>query len=414
MRQDARLGPFACATAALLALLAFSSPARAVKAERTVRPATYRALERIQSLMEREEYPEALERITVLEVRVAREPFEQALVAQTKAYVLLAQERYEEAIPVLARALEGDLLPEEATANLQYNLAQLKLLNGDAAGAAATLEAYFAKAEVAPTPVARALVGHAYYLLARYSDARGALERATAAMQVPPENWLRLLLGTYYELARFSDAEAVLRTLVARFPAERRYWIELSTIALHRGDEPLALASLELAENAGLLTGEDLVRLARLNLGLDAPVRAARLLESALAEARIEATARNFELLADAWVMAREYERSLPALSRAAELAPARHAELALRHGELLVHLERWEEAVTVLESLMREPASERVARANLLVGVAAYYQGQYARSLVAFGRAERHAATEQQAKQWSKQTIYRIEASGS
>jgi tetratricopeptide (TPR) repeat protein len=280
----------------------------------------------------------------------------------------------------------------------------------DPRSGARTLEAFFARPEVEPSREARALLGHAYYLLEQYAEARAELELATRAMQSPPEPWLQVLLATCYEQKDFARAQQVLRGLAARFPDLRRYWVELSTIALYLEDEPLALASLELAEDAGLLEASDLVQLVRLNLHLDAPARAARLLETALADRRVVTNAAHLELLGDAWVMAREYQRAADALSKAATLAPERRSALALREGELYVHLERWERAMSVLDVAAKSSDARIAAQANLLVGVAAYYQGEYARGLVAFGRAEAEETTRSEALQWSKHTIRRIE----
>ena len=392
-----------------VALWIAAASSGAADAQRAVRASTHRALSEIRVAMEARRFEDAMAQIAALAPRVRGEPFERALLEETRAYALLEQERYDEAIPALEAALAENQLPDAAVANLHYNLAQLQLMAGRAADAAGTLEALLAAQPAATTAAARALVGHAYYMLERYPEARRELERAVAADAQPSEAWLQLLLAICWEQQAFDRARDVLRDLVARFPEERRYWVDLSAISMQLEDEPLAVASLELAEDAGLLEGEDLLRLVRLNLHLDAPARAGRLLEDALAAGRVETSAERLELLADAWVMAREYERAIDALRRAREMVPERRAALALREGELLVHLERWSEAIVALAGATESESEDVAAQANLLLGVAAYYRGDYAQSLVAFGRAEASETTRSQARQWVERTLFRV-----
>jgi tetratricopeptide (TPR) repeat protein len=171
-----------------------------------------------------------------------------------------------------------------------------------------------------------------------------------------------------------------------------------------------ALAVNELAYNKGLLNEEEKLQLARLYLHLQAPYRAARFLEQEFENNGISRTARNLELLADSYYMAREMEAAARALGEAARLSG--QGETYYRHGQLLVHLEKWPEAVASLKLAIEDNDLKYPGEAHLLLGIAAHRIDDAELAMNAFRAAREHTRTQEQAERWLEQMRRQIEES--
>jgi len=391
----------AVAAGLLLLPLCVARPAPADSGAR-VREPTYRALARAERAIEEERYAKALRILDALAPRADEVSLERALVAQARASVLLARERYAEAVPALEAALGAGALPDVATANLRQNLLQVDLVLGEPERLLRRIGEWFGEPPSALPPELGALAGRGHFELERFAPAAERLREAIAAEPDGPTWWYELLLACNYELERYDEALRILRTLVEREPSRRRYWIELARVAAEREDYRLAVSALELAEDLRPLDETHLVLLARLNLLVDAPARAARLLVAALGSGRVAESAVHLELLADAWTLAREHTKASEALARAAELAPKQRWQLLLRRGELLLELGRTNEARVDLAVAAGADDEKIAGRAGLLLGVAHYRAGHFEASLAALGKAERVASVRDQARRWA------------
>src|SRR5690606_9188976 len=88
---------------------------------------------------------------------------------------------------------------------------------------------------------------------------------------------------------------------------------------------------------------EDLLNLARLYMLNNVPAEAGKVLGAELEKGRVEATQKNYELLAQAWVQAREFERGTAALGKAAEMSD--DGELYIRQAQIFVSMADWDRA---------------------------------------------------------------------
>ncbi len=391
--------------------LALAAAPLATTADAQVREGTFRALGRADRAIEEERFADALAILDEMVPRVARVPLERALVQQARAVVLLAQERYAEAVPPLEASLEAGVLPDETTARLRFNLVQVDLVLDEPRRALGRIDGWFEGSDDTPPPELVALAGRAHYELGAYEAAATRLRAAVAAAPKPELWWYQLLLGCAYETKNYDEAFQILRILLAREPAETRYWIELARIALEIDREGAALSALELAEDVGPLDGKSVVLLARLHLQAGSPARAARLLRDAIEAERIPADGENLALLASAWTLAREYAPACDALQRAAALDPAERDRLLLRRAELLIQLDRSDEAQTDLTAAAASDDPELAARASMMLGVVLYRKSEYERSLAAFSVASRDAKVGERAREWERFVRARAES---
>jgi tetratricopeptide (TPR) repeat protein len=386
----------------LVALLVGMQPLAALSAgasSRQVSERTYKQLSRIHTSMERERYQEALAGLDRLRPRVEHKPHEHALLLQTYGYLHARQAQYPQAIAVLQQCLELAALPEDASQQTLYLLAQLQLATADYQAAAASLERWF-RQEQQPAPAAHALAGTAYAYTKRYPAAVKHLRKAIALAPDPDRNWYRQLLAVYYESGQFQAAAKLLEQLITQSAGDKDYWLQLSGVYRELGNNEQSLAVMELAYLRGLLTEEaELVNLGRYYLYMGMPYKAGQLLEQALREGSIDPDIENWRLLNDAWVHAREPERALAATERA--LKVTRDANLYLVRAQLLADREQWTAARREAEAALKTGGLAVPGKAHLLQGIAHYRLQQLQRAQTSFELAGDFEDTRQQAGRW-------------
>ncbi|HEY5565775.1 MAG TPA: hypothetical protein VIM81_00835, partial [Gammaproteobacteria bacterium] len=156
---------------------------------------------------------------------------------------------------------------------------------------------------------------------------------------------------------------------------------------------PRALAAMQLAYSAGLLTEDsDIRRLADLLVYNNIPYRGAQILEKGIEDQTLERDAALYEKLANCWIGAGEMDKALPPLERAAQLAD--DGNLYVRLAEVHTQREDWPAAATALQSALGKGGLRDTQGGQLLMGVVLYNQEQYREARTWFERArtsERH-----------------------
>ncbi|HEX7047563.1 MAG TPA: tetratricopeptide repeat protein [Gammaproteobacteria bacterium] len=364
-------------------------------------PQTYRRITQATEDMNAGKYDEALAELRDLAGDVADSPYELAVTLQTTAYVFINQENYEQAAVYLKRALDQDALPAEPEQGVIYALAQIYGVLGQPEKTIELMTGWLKTAED-PPPDAYITLANAYYTMERYREAYPAVKKALSLMDEPQEQWLKLALGIQYELEKYREAANTLEILVANWPDEKQYWRQLSGIYIELGEDQKALATMALAyEHNALKDEEEFLNLARLYMLNEVPYPGASLLEDMLAQEKVERSQENYELLAQAWVQAREYEKAIEALKKAAEYAE--DGSLYIRAAQLEMSLANWEGATTAVQKALEKGGldSEETGNAWLLLGTAAAEQDDFETAIKAFEEARGYPETRENATQW-------------
>ncbi len=386
-----------------LALVLFGlapvAPLSAADGASRISERTYKRLSSVHQMMEKGRYEDALAGLNRLRPRVAHKDHEHALVLQTYGYVFTSTENYQQAVDALTRCLALDALPEAATRDTLYLVAQLQTAIADYRAAVATLEQWF-RLQQDPTPDAHALAGTVYAQLKRYPQAVTHLRKAIALGAMPQENWYRQLLAVYYDGRQYQSAAALLRQMIGHFPDNRDYWLQLSSVYRELGDDTRSIAVMELAYVRGLLDREpDLVNLAKYYLYVELPHKAGQLLEKSLQQGALQPTHDNWRLLTNAWLQAKETDLALAATERALEFVQA--ADLQLRRAQLLTDKEQWADVVRSTELALAGEGLPSSGRAHLLQGIARYHLQQPLEAQASFERAKGFKDSRSQAEQW-------------
>jgi tetratricopeptide (TPR) repeat protein len=325
-------------------------------------------------------------------------PYERALIHRLKAYVTYSAGNYEATIESFEKVLAEEVLSLDADNRIRFNIAQLHAALQQWREAIAAFDRWFRYVEE-PDPLAYYLLGISHYQLGEIDLSIANTEKAVDLSPEPREGWLQLLAALYIQQEDYQSASPLLEELVMRFP-KKQYWVQLSLIYGARDDYRNSLAVQQVAYLQGLLTEDkELRRLARSYLYHDLPHPAALVLERGLEEGAVETDAESFELLANSWIAAREYDRSLPPLQKAAELAE--DGNLLVRLGQVYLQREEWSRAAERLREAIDKGGLDNPGNAQLLLGVAYYNDQRVAQARSSFLRARQHDSTREKAEDW-------------
>lgn len=360
------------------------------------------------ALLDMENYAGANEKLSTL--RMDRlSPYEKGKVEQILFSIAYSQDNYEKARGHLKNAIDSGGLAAHEIDAARYQSAQLFLQEEKWKEGAAALEEWL-KTATNPNSAAYYLLAVAYYQQDDFDRALPPAKKTVELMDKtkPNENWLQMLSALHLQREEYKEAVPILEQLIAVAPDKKTYWMQLSSIYGQMEDYPNALAIMQLANSAGLVTEDGEVRrLADLLLFNDVPYRGAQVIEAAIEKKIVNLDDKLYEKLANCWIAAGEYDKAIPPLQRAAEMAAT--GDTFIRLGEVQVQREDWPGAVAAVQRGVDKGQLRDPANAQLMLGIAHYSQKNYAAARPFFERSrqsERH-------RQISEQYLQAIRAQG-
>jgi tetratricopeptide (TPR) repeat protein len=362
----------------------------------------YEQLTEIQELIEAKDYATAEVKIRDLRGKKGLSDYERAQIWNITAYSYYLQERYADAIDAYDQVLAQAELPEALLQSTLKTKAQLMFTIEDYEGALAVIRELIS---VIPEPSADVLMieGQALFQLARYDEALVPIKTAIAMFrdqgQKPKENWLLLLRVIYFEQKDYENMLEVVKELIAYYPKDT-YVLVLAGIYSELGDTKKQLALTEVLYEKGYLhNASQIVNLANLYLLHGVPYKAAVVLEKEMEKEIVESSERNLRLLSQAWYTAREDEKSIPPLERAAQISE--DGELYMRLAQSHINLENWSAAAEAARQGIRLGGLKRPDQAQILLGMALFNQKRLEQARDAFQAASRDERSARAASQW-------------
>lgn len=367
-----------------------------------MREAVYQRLSEAQACAEMEDWECAREKIAQLGRMRDLNSYETAQMYYFQAYMAFESEDYDAAISAYEKVLEQPDLPISLEQNTMLSLAQLYAQQEKYQEALAMLDRWFMVTE-SPGTTAYVLKAQIHYQLQQYEEGipaiMAAIDLARQQGRELEESWFQLLNVLYFELENYPKVIETLTFMVNNWP-KKDYFIQLASIYGQEGQEERMTAIYEAAYEAGWLTrSQELVNLAQMLLQAEAPYKAARILEKGLEDGSIEETESNWRLLSQAWQLAREDEKALPALTEAASRSD--DGELDVMLAQSYANLGRWEECAEAARTGIRRGGLERPDRANLLLGNCLAEMKEYSAARTAFEAAQRDERSRSMAQQW-------------
>jgi len=325
-------------------------------------------------------------------------PYERALVYRMLAFISYGNAQPEKAIGYFEQVLGEQVLPLRDESKIRFSVAQLQAGLENWAEAIRWVDTWV-RYEADPDPVGFYLKAIAQYQLGEIDAAIASTLEAISRGDTPRENWLRLLVALHSEKEDFEGAVPYLEELLLRFP-KKQYWIQLALIYGAREDYNRSLAVQQMAYDQGYLDDDkDLRRFVRSYLYRDLPYPAAKVLEAALENGSVEPDVEAYKMLANSWIAAREYDRALPALQKAAEMAE--DGNLYVRLAQVHMQREKWAEATEMVEKAIEKGDLKDPGKAELLLGIAHYNNRSPGNARRYFVRARKYDSSKAEADRW-------------
>lgn len=399
---------FLIAVFSLSLLVVSASPVQAQEGERETKQTVamsqqmFERLTEIQEFVEAEDFTNAQRTLNDLKANEKMSPYERAQTYNLQGYVYYLTEDYPGALSAYNELLRQPELPEGLVLSTLKTMAQLQFMTEDYEGALDTVRRlYDAVAE--PSADIVLLEGQVYYQMERYKDALPPLNRAVQMYrdqgQVPKENWLLLLHSCYLQLEDYPALLDISQELIAHYPKDT-YILTLAGVYSELGDTKKQLALTEvLYESGAVEPARHAVNLANLYLLHGIPYKAATVLAKEMEAGSVETDERNLRLLSQAWYTARDDEKAIPPLRRAAEIA--NDGDLYVRLAQSYVNLDQWAEAATAAQNALRLGGLKRPDQTNILLGMALMNQDNLEGAKRAFEAASRDERSRRTAQQW-------------
>jgi tetratricopeptide (TPR) repeat protein len=330
-------------------------------------------------------------------------PAEAAKIHQLSAYAYAQQENYSKAIESFEKLLA--LSPNIAVADEQSTLLILSQLYGaqdNPKKALASLTKWTDYvAEIKPEQYN--IFATLYYQL---DDKKNALLNINEAVKlqeqagkVPAEGWYNMQRGLYLDQEDYKSTLVVVEKLIQHY-SKASYWKTLSQLYGILEKPSDRVAALEACYLMGGLTNEkDLTSLAALFWEMEAPYKAAKVMEKGIyTDKLIEPTAKNLKFLADVLRAARDDKKSLVEYEKAAQKST--DGDLILGLAEMYMLNDKYKDASKWAKEAIAKSV-KRADRANMTVGQAEYELKNYDAAITYFQRAAKDERSAKFANQW-------------
>jgi tetratricopeptide (TPR) repeat protein len=365
----------------------------------TVSPSLYKKLSKAEQLISKKSYQQAEQKLKTILKGVKENSYGHAVTLRSLSSVYALTGKYTKAAQVLLNAIRLDVLPDKQQQQAILNLGRLYMAAEQHAKAIQTLEPWLANNANPDTQIS-ALIANAYTQLKQYRKALPYIKKAIAGSKKPAESWLQLNLALYYELENYSPASKMLVRLIQRYPDKKTYWNQLSSVYQQLKHYKKAVSIKHLAYKKGFITSEkELLDLANLFLYVDSPYKAANLLKQELSTKRIKSHSKNWEKLAQAWQMAKEFDQAIKAFETASNLNDK--GQLYQQLGQIYVTQTKWKLAINSLNKALAKGSLKNTGTTYILLGMSHYELNNMMQAKKYFSKASHYQKNKKSALQW-------------
>ena len=384
---------------------------RSSKKVPAMRNRVYTQLARAQKLADEGKKIEGFEALNDVKDRLnSLNAYEQAMLFNFYGFMHYGNDDLKQAIESFTQVINNeDSIPDSLVISTRYSLAQLSMQQQDYAGALAHLIAWKKVNSKALTSNQEMLFAQVYFQDKQYVDSLIHIENALSLSLLnkknPKENWLILKRATHYELGQPKKVTEVMEQLV-RLYDKPQYWLQLAGMYGEIGEEDKQIAVMEAAYQAGYITkSSEIMTLAQLYQFHGAPYKAAKLLNEAIEEGTVVAQENSLDLLARAYLNAKEPSKAIKILQQVSTLSDSGKYDALL--AQTYLNTEQWKQAISHADIAIAKSKSEKsasyIGNMYLAKGMANFNLKAFDSSLASFVKAEQIPKIKKTAQQWVK-----------
>jgi tetratricopeptide (TPR) repeat protein len=378
------------------------SASQKTKQAQAVSKEVYDRITKAQEMVDAKDYSGALKLLNALYNPDKLTEYEQGNVLNYIGFVYYNMDDIPNAIRTYVKMVAIPSLEETLLKQVTYTLAQLYTMEEDYNRALQTLDRWF-QLETNPAPEPYILKAQNLYQVQRYSEMirpiETAMEVARNRDKPVKEDWYVLLNFAYFQDENYRKVRDIQKILLVSWP-KKRYWFSLAGAYTELGEDENLINAYAAAHDQGMLAKEsELVTMAQLFLQREVPYKAATLLEKEMASGRVSKNAKNYRLLSQAWQLAMEDEKAIPALTEAARLTT--DGELDVRLGNAYLNTGKYKECAASVRKGIEKGSLKSSDNAHISLGMCLYNLRQYQSAISAFNAAAKTPRSRRVANQW-------------
>jgi tetratricopeptide (TPR) repeat protein len=359
-------------------------------------------IQKAQEMIDADDQQGALQMLNSLKTKKGITEYELQQVLNYIGFVNYNLDNVDAAMAAYEEMIRIPSIEEQIKKQTIYTMSQLSTMQEKYDQALKFLDEYFVL-ETNPAPDAYILYAQNLYQVNRYPDMIAPINQAIATAErrevEVKEDWYVLLNFAYFQQEDYAMVRDIQKILLMNWP-KKRYWFSLAGAYTELGEDDNLMGAYDAAHTQGLLEKEaEFVTMAQLYMQHEVPYKAAVLLDREMAAGRVSKEAKNYRLLSQAWTLAAEDEKSIPALQEAARLSS--DGELNLRLGNAHLNLGQYDECVSAIREGLKKGGIKSPDNAQISLGMCLYNQKDYQASIAAFREAGKTQRSDKIARQW-------------
>ncbi len=231
---------------------------------------------------------------------------------------------------------------------------------------------------------------------------RKALPHAEAAFRTAnpkKKKHFDILNYIYHELKMPGKQAKLLEQEVSIWPDDKKVWKAIASLKQQANKSREAFEVNKIMYLNGMLKSErELLALAQYYSYYEVPFRGASILEREMNAGRVSKSRKNLELLANMWRQAREYDRAIPVLTAAANIAST--GSLYERLGEAYYSEEQYDKAEKAFRKAL-EKGIKKPGNAYILIANSLYERNRPVQAIKEFKKAAQYPYSRKTANGW-------------
>lgn len=382
-----------------------AKPEYTTKKSYSLRQEVFKDFSKVQEMTDANNWNGALQVLNQISGKAAKyTSYEKANLYNYYGWVYYSLENYPKAIESYRKVLKEPELTEALQGGTLYTLAQLMFVQEDYRGAVDMLKQWM-KIQPIIGADAYVLLAQGYYQINDMEQARVNVDKGIAMLEekdkTPSENWYTLQRAIYYDKGDNKKVISILEKLVKLYP-KASYWKQLSGMYGMVEREKDQMHALETVYLMGQLNEEkELLNLAYLQMGQDVPYKAAKIIDKGIKEKKIEANAKNLEVLATAWRLAQDIDKSIPEMERAAKMSS--DGDLYARLAGIYLDNDENQKALETARAALQRGGIKRPDQLQIVIGMASASLKKYDEAIKAFQEAGKDKRSKPFADQWTE-----------
>jgi tetratricopeptide (TPR) repeat protein len=362
----------------------------------------YEKIQAAQEMVDADDYTGALRSLDNLYNPDKLTEYEQANVLNYIGFVHYNMENMTEAITVYKKLLAIPSLEPQMAKQTTFTMAQLLTVEERFAEALEALDQWFIL-EPNPAPEPFILKAQILYNVEQYS---AMIEPIENAMQIArsrdnpvKENWYGLLNFAYFQEENYTKVRDIQKILLESWP-KARYWKSLAGAFTELGEDEKLIYAYDAAFTQGMLVkGTEFVTMAQLYMQAEVPYKAAILLQEKMDSGVVEKNEKNYRLLSQAWSLAMEDAKAIPALKSAASLAD--NGEVDARLANSYLNVGDYANCESSANAAIRKGGLRSPDNIQISLGMCLYNLQRYGDSKSAFRNAAKVPRSQRVSNQW-------------